>query len=312
MGVSHHKGRLFICVPRRRVGIPATLNVINIKKVPATTISPHLTGYPNYETNFLEPTMKPDANRIVSVYRTRVDECERLWFIDTGLLEYPDDNHQVQPASIWVINLKNDQLIKRFELPASLEAMMNGLASITVDVDPHDCNNAFGYMPDLASNRLHVYSFRENRAWSFQHEYFHHDPNYANLAIGNVNFAWNDGIFSLTLKPRGGRGFREAYFHPMIGVNEYVVSTRILRNESLSTRSNHGHDFVLLGKRGETSQSTMHEYDPKTGVIFYADVGRSAVSCWNTNKEFSAENHHVIAKDDTEMVYPCDLNVSFF
>lgn len=89
MGVSHHKGRLFICVPRRRVGIPATLNVINMNKVPKTSISPHLTGYPSYETNFLEPDMKPDEHRIVSVYRTRVDECERLWFIDTGLLEYP-------------------------------------------------------------------------------------------------------------------------------------------------------------------------------------------------------------------------------
>jgi hypothetical protein len=26
---------------------------------------------------------------IISVYRTRVDACDRLWFVDTGLLEYP-------------------------------------------------------------------------------------------------------------------------------------------------------------------------------------------------------------------------------
>lgn len=28
-----------------------------------------------------------DASKIISVYRTRVDDCNRLWFVDTGFLE---------------------------------------------------------------------------------------------------------------------------------------------------------------------------------------------------------------------------------
>lgn len=52
MGVSHHKGRLFVTVPRRRPGIPATLNVINMGKVTEVN-NPTLLGYPDYLTNTL-------------------------------------------------------------------------------------------------------------------------------------------------------------------------------------------------------------------------------------------------------------------
>lgn len=34
-----------------------------------------------------QPEQKPDENRIVSIYRTRVDDCGRLWFVCTGALE---------------------------------------------------------------------------------------------------------------------------------------------------------------------------------------------------------------------------------
>lgn len=33
---------------------------------------------------FQKPQNQPDSKRIVSVYRSRVDSCERLWFVDTG------------------------------------------------------------------------------------------------------------------------------------------------------------------------------------------------------------------------------------
>ena len=53
MGVTHFNGRLFITMPRRRTGIPSTLNVIDLgsKKL---TQSPLLTGYPSYEINALD------------------------------------------------------------------------------------------------------------------------------------------------------------------------------------------------------------------------------------------------------------------
>lgn len=89
MGLTHYKDRLFITVPRRRPGIPATLNTISSKSTAHS--SPSLRAYPNYRTNELLPNGSSDPNRLVSVYRTRIDACNRLWFIDTGMLEYPSE-----------------------------------------------------------------------------------------------------------------------------------------------------------------------------------------------------------------------------
>lgn len=123
MGVMHHKTRIFITLPRRRPGMPATLTFVAAGG--ARGSSPSLQAYPNFRTNELhvsnrkdsikskrsnlsvdlsfQPQNQPDRNRIVSVYRSRVDACNRLWFVDTGALEYPNNRIQVQPPSIWLV-----------------------------------------------------------------------------------------------------------------------------------------------------------------------------------------------------------------
>lgn len=52
MGVTHYKDRLFITVPRRRPGIPSTLNYIDLRK-DGNEESPKLHAYPDFETNQL-------------------------------------------------------------------------------------------------------------------------------------------------------------------------------------------------------------------------------------------------------------------
>lgn len=52
MGATHYKGRLFITMPRRRLGIPSTLNYIHLDK-DGRQESPKLTAYPDFETNQL-------------------------------------------------------------------------------------------------------------------------------------------------------------------------------------------------------------------------------------------------------------------
>lgn len=86
MGATHFRGRLFVTMPRRRTGIPSTLNYIDMRRDGSQT-SPKLHAYPNFELN----QFNASESTIVSVYRTTVDPCQRLWFIDTGMLEYPSE-----------------------------------------------------------------------------------------------------------------------------------------------------------------------------------------------------------------------------
>lgn len=310
MGVTHHNGRLFITIPRRRHGVASTLNVVSLLAANSTQ-SPPLRPYPSLEMNDVNSSL-PMEQRIISVYRTSVDKCDRLWFADTGRHEYPNRTIQVHSPTLWAIDTNTDRVAKRFIFPREILAEGAGTISLAVDIpNERDCVGAFIYIPDLVNGRIYVYSLRQNRMWAFSHNYFHMDPHYGDLSVAGLQFQWDDGIFSIALGRKNSRGFRTAYFHPMVSLSEFAVSTEILRNESLARRDYHGEDFRLLGKRGENRQSTMHDFDDSTGVLFFAEINRNAVGCWNTNKVFAPENFGTVKQDKNTFIYPSDLSVDF-
>uniref|UniRef100_A0A182S4V5 Yellow protein n=1 Tax=Anopheles funestus TaxID=62324 RepID=A0A182S4V5_ANOFN len=308
MGASHHKNRLFITIPRRRPGVPATLNVIDLSKVTRGDRSPPLKAYPTYPINELQPQYAPDLRRLVSVYRTRVDACERLWFVDTGMLEYPDNRQQIQRPQVWIIDLKRDQLVQRYTIPESIVREGVGMASITVDVEPTDCEGAYAYIPDLTANAIHVYSLRDNDMWSFNHSSFAYDRNRATFNVAGQRFEWDDGVFSITIGQNDTIARSKlVYYHPMVSTTEFGTFTSILQNKLIAQSGFYDGLFEALGERGANTQSTMHHYDPRTGVMFYAEVNRNSIGCWNTNQIFDAGNHAVVHLDNRELVYPTDL-----
>lgn len=65
-----------------------------------------------------------------------------------------------------------------------------------------------------------------------------------------------------------------------------------------------------MGQRSEQGQSAMHVYDTFSGVIFYSQVSLNAIGCWNTAKPLDRDNFHIVAQDNTTMIYPSDINVS--
>ncbi|XP_063700972.1 L-dopachrome tautomerase yellow-f-like [Culicoides brevitarsis] len=309
MGVEHFQGKLFVTVPRRFPGVASSLNYVDL---PPNSVnkSPLLKPFPDVQTNKLDVNLQADSRKIVSVYRTRLDECNRLWFVDTGLLEYPVGNlTQVQPPSIWVMNPETGATLRRFEFPATMEQRGNGVASITVDVSSRNCDDAFAYVPDLFYNRMYVYSYRQNKAWTFVHNYFRMDPFQGDFNVVGLQYQWDDGIFSITLGPRQNDGFRDVYFHPMISINEFVVSSRVLQNEENADRVWHGDDFRLLGNRGPGTQSAMHQLDLSTGVMFFSEIGRNAIGCISSAKPLNSQSHAILVQDNERMVYPADLKV---
>lgn len=84
MGANIWKDKLFVTVPRRKHGIPSTLNYISLHKSKNKYNVP-LIPYPDYLTNILETNQERHYN-FISVYRVNVDSCDRLWFVDTGII----------------------------------------------------------------------------------------------------------------------------------------------------------------------------------------------------------------------------------
>ncbi|RVE54886.1 hypothetical protein evm_000253 [Chilo suppressalis] len=74
IGFEVYNEKIFVTVPRRRYGIPSTLNYVTRGEK-----SPYLKPYPDMMR----------SRHLFSVYRPRVDVCDRLWMVDTGHLEVP-------------------------------------------------------------------------------------------------------------------------------------------------------------------------------------------------------------------------------
>lgn len=305
MGANVWKDKVFITVPRRRHGVPSTLNYVSLNNKNRHNLP--LKPYPNWNINVFPDTSGKGEN-FVSVYRTAIDVCDRLWFVDAGILEIPGNrtfvrnNHQLV-----VIDLQTDQIIHRYDIPESVIKPATTLASITIDVTKENCGDAYAYFPDLAGFGVTVYSLKENHSWRVNHNYFFLESLNGEFHIAGHDFQWNDGVFSVELSDIKPDGYRDMYFHALAGTHIFRVSTRIIRNEALATRGYHGKDFEDVGDRGELQQTATADIHKPTGIMFLGLVNQNALGCWNIKKPLNTVS--IVKKDDDKMIYPSDVKI---
>jgi hypothetical protein len=82
-----------------------------------------------------------------------------------------------------------------------------------------------------------------------------------------------------------------------------------LKNETFATKPASYFEYKIEGERGPNSQATAEFFDPKTDTIFYTQINRDAISCWNVNKPCTPGNHGLVDSDSNTLVYPNDLKV---
>lgn len=158
----------------------------------------------------------------------------------------------------------------------------------------------------MGGNRLHVYSFKENRSWMIQNKYFNNNPRLGQFSISGKSFKWDGGLFGLALGKYNSDQSRDVYFHSLIDYKEYVVPNTVLQNEHLSRDLS---QYTLLGDRGDNSYSTAEVYDHNSGVLFYTLISANGLGCWNTNKPLTQENAVIADQDPVAFVFPNDMKL---
>ena len=121
---------------RWKPGVASSLNYF----IMSDEKSPVLYPYPSWEVNTLPDTFPGNVSstgninkikyhdksmddngrmrlKIYSSFRLRIDECDRLWVIDSGLTDISSSFTQLAPPAIVIFDLHTDKLIKRFEIP---------------------------------------------------------------------------------------------------------------------------------------------------------------------------------------------------
>lgn len=222
----------FLIYFRWKSGVASSLNYIHID---SKDLSPILIPYPSWKANTIESDGtgasenvkgRADAKKaevvngpladnssIISTFRIRVDECDRLWVMDSGLADILGNPKQIAPPALVIFDLNTNKLIRRFIIPSSqiksdtffanvvsssgplgtfqhinlrTFSYENGIQSIffcflsfsfkIVDVPKNGCDDAFAYVPDLGAYATVVYSFKTDKSWRVKHNFFYFDP----------------------------------------------------------------------------------------------------------------------------------------
>lgn len=95
----------------------------------------------------------------------------------------------------------------------------------------------------------------------------------------------------------------------MSSLNEFAVPNYVLQNETWATSPASYNDYQLLGNRGPRGQSTTEQIDLKSNVMFYTQVNKDSIQCWNTNKIYTEANQGIVDSDTETLVFPNDLKI---
>lgn len=300
LGLEVWRDKVFITLPKWKTGIPVTLATVPRH---SKTRSPKLKPYPNWQWH------EPDnCESLTSVFRVQVDECNRLWVLDSGKTEFAKRSKQVCPPAIFIFDLRTDILIRKYTLPDEQIKQDSLYINIVVDIRNNDCGSAVAYLADVWRYGIVVYDFFKDSAFRVEHHFFYPDPLASRYELHSIKFQWTDGIFGMALSPVDIHNDRTLFFHPMSSFREFAVSTSVFRD--MRTADSNTEKFMPVGKpRAKDYGHSSGSVIDKNGVMFFNMATRDSVWCWDTRKEYIPQNLGVIGTSNESLVFPNDIKV---
>lgn len=268
--------------------------------------SPVLKPYPSWQAH--RTVNANDSPDIVSPFHIKVDRCNRLWALDSGIdgILNESESKRLAPPRILIFDLLEDNLKRQITLKTSL----NHSIFSNIVVDDSDCDDTFAYVADAGTSTLTVYSDKANESWEVNHNFFSIDPLAGDFNILGVSYRTQDGLYGLALTEKKENGHPDLYFHALTSNEEFNVSTSVLRNKSISDpqlKSVFYKNFTHVGSRGTNGQAGATVYDPTRKIFFYTLPNMNEIACWKTNKNYSISN---VFSSPVKMVYPIDIKIN--
>ncbi|KAJ6637741.1 Major royal jelly protein 1 [Pseudolycoriella hygida] len=298
-GIAVSDDRLFLATPRLFSGVPAT-----ISSVPRSNIgdSPILEAYPNWHYH---GAGKKEYNcseiGLVSVYRMKIDSCNRLWALDAGVSRSLEDFEVTCPPKILVIDLHTDQVVRRIDFPREVirgETLYTNMVIDETRSKPENhCDDVYIYITDTVEPAIVVYDSGRDLTWRLSHPAMYPDPNFAQSNILGHRFTLMDGIVGMAFDAKAGI----VYFQPLATDRLFSISTAALRAGPLPF----GVELPvkLVGKK--SSQGIGLEVSPVDGTIFFSPMTETAVAKWNPN----TNHQRVLAYDVEQFQFVADMRI---
>lgn len=296
--------RIFVTIPRFTTGIPVTLGVVSGN---SANNGPLVEPYPDYSWH---SSHGQNCNGITSVFRIAIDECDRLWVLDTGRI----GANQFCPPQLLIFNLENDQLFHRYKFPAGQYRPGTSLF-ITPVLDVKDpppygrCTNVKAYIADVTGYGILVYDGQTNRSWRVQNKLVYADPTYGTFTVAGESFDLMDGIIGMALSPRQNeRDDRTLYFHALASIGENCVRTSVLNNATAWEQNTDSFPraFTEIGSR--VSQSAAEAMD-RNGNLYFGLMDPIAIACWDSSRPYTPENLRIVVQNDQTLQFSSGVKV---
>ncbi|XKL69266.1 hypothetical protein PGB90_007035 [Kerria lacca] len=306
--------RVFLATPRLWPGNPATVSWIPRNSFENSgEMSPALQAYPNWDwhraatTNTVANT-KENCTNIISVFRIRLDKCDRLWILDSGVMDSLASFNIICPPKLLIFDSRNDQLIRIVTFPPEILRRNSLLTNLVIDDNTRsefgipDCDNVFVYMTDSTNPALVVYDSRKDSAWRITNPFMYPDPNFGTYRVAGESFTLMDGIIGIALSapilPH-----KQLYFQPFASDRIFTVPTSVLK-----AGPNSGDDgdlpVSLVGHK--SSQGAPLAVEPRDGALIFSPISETAIATWIPG----SADHGVLAYDPELLQFPLDIRVS--
>ncbi|XP_046436260.1 major royal jelly protein 1 isoform X2 [Neodiprion fabricii] len=281
-------GRQVITTPKFSNN-PATLSIVSNKIGDG---GPLLAPYPDWSWH----KASGDCSGITSVNRAVIDKCNRLWIVDSGTIA----DERVCPAKILAFDLKNDRLVKEFQLSDDLMRSpynnYKGLLEVQIVESSADaCDTYWVYIADGRSYGVVIYDGMD--AWRIDEKVFFPTKQGSQFSIAGENFTLEVGPSAFLITPDGF--LKEPYmiFKSLSTFESYAATLRELHSSKCGNEVN-----LYVSNYTATSQEAGKGYS-KDGVLVTGFAQPRQLVCWNLQYPLESEYVGVLAQNDTTLQY---------
>ncbi|XP_049303815.1 protein yellow isoform X1 [Bactrocera dorsalis] len=288
VAVDYHskKGkRVFTTTPRFTTGIPYTLALVTDK---TEENGPVLLPYPDYSWHNSNGS---NCEKITSVYRVAITECNQMILVDTGVI----DDVQHCPPQLLVFDLNTDTLSHRYVFDPSIYIDVASLfiTPIAIVNDPPpkgSCSKVKVYVADVNFHGLVIYDSELDAAWRIENRFMYPDPDYGLFSIADEKFFLMDGIFGLASDGE------QLYFHPLSTIYEYAVPLSVINNRTIFEEDV---EAVPLAFRrvGERSSPCAAQAMDSQNNLYFVTFNPIKLTRWSPKKPYTPKNELDIPAD---------------
>ncbi|XP_033762338.1 LOW QUALITY PROTEIN: protein yellow-like [Pecten maximus] len=289
-GIKIYKNKTYINVPRWRLGVPSTLNVVVEKNG-----KPLLQPYPSWEMQ----SLSGDCNTFKFVQSMEIDPNTGLmWIIDTGRINiFPastgsQDAQNLCPAKLIIYDLNKNVTVLKYEFP---ENVVNSTTTFLNDIilDYVDGEARFAYITDTFDFKIIVYDRKQNRSYFIQDlpSMSPESPTAGDITVGNISLSVGVlGINGIAMSP----DFKYVYYGPVAGVGLHQVPTSLLRNYESSTATS----YPEIRKVGDKFTQSDGMLATQAGRIYFPALSVNALWRWDMRKDRLAQG---VSEEDVIM-----------